>query len=166
MKLNCSNDRSNVGPQLLNVCVLPLWGTHFLSGVTTSAEPRCFPMSMLFVFCSASYFWFITWSAWLSHHKQTTPESTWKRTQIPIFKWTRFCLFGPHQSANEFSHHLNRTKLLKETNQGSLKVDQKALVWKQPKLPCDELVTYPGCDLLCQLGLSSAPSWPCQEKLL
>ncbi len=30
------------------------------------------------VLCSASYFWFMTWSALLSHHKQTAPGFTWK----------------------------------------------------------------------------------------
>ncbi len=84
---------------------------------------------------ASSYPWcieFITWSALLSHHKRNVPGFIWKRTKTPVFKQTRVRMFGPNQSSNELSHHPKRIRLSEEMNQGLFKVDQTALVWKQP----------------------------------
>jgi len=105
----------------------------------------CLPL--LLQFCAVRLFFFypqytalyVTSSSWLtrksvyiSRCKQTTPGFTCKWTETPIFRWTRVCLVGPHQSSDECSRLPKQSWLSEETNSGPSKADQKALVWKRP----------------------------------
>lgn len=73
--------------------------------------------------CPTSYLCFITFSALLSHHKRIAPGFTWKQTKTWVFKWTHVCLFGPHQSSKQLSHHPKRTGLVVFLNRPIHKCD-------------------------------------------
>lgn len=81
--------------------------------------------------CPTSNLWFITCSALLSHHKRTAPGFTWKPTKTWVFKWTHFCMFGPHQSSKQLSHYPKRTRLV--------------LFFKQTKHKCDFTLSWQFC---------------------
>lgn len=48
-----------------------------------------------------------------------------------IFRWTRVCIFGPHQRLDELSQLPKQSGLCKKTNSGLF--NQTALLWKCPK---------------------------------
>ena len=67
--------------------------THFNLGwiclFFSSLRQRCTFNRQCVVFWIASY----SWVRSRSHLKQTKPEFAWKRTETPVFKWTRvWCL--------------------------------------------------------------------------
>lgn len=42
---------------------------------------------------------------------KTTAGFTWKRTETPVFKWTRICLCGPFRGQSELSCHPRRGQM-------------------------------------------------------
>ncbi len=110
-----SNERSTLGPPSLNACMLRQQGTHFLSGVTTSAR-HWQPVS-----CQASMFYTSVWFI--------LPPL------IHCMLWFAPLLLLVYNSARlAFTPQTNHTRVQLKANQDPCaQVDQSLFVWSAPE---------------------------------